>query len=68
MKKPKLRLERGTSKTVPPPDDPDLPNTAERSPPDAERPANPAAKERRPKTDKASDTEDASDDEARPAA
>ncbi len=72
MKKPKLRLERGSSKIVPPPDDPDLPNAAEKSPPESERPPAPGAKERRPKTDKPAakpaDADDGVDDEALSAA
>ena len=72
MKKPKLRLERGSSKVVPSPDDPDLPNAAEKSPPESERPQAPGSKERRPKTDKPAvkpaDGDDGVDDEALSAA
>ena len=68
MKKPKLRLERGSSKIVPPPDDPDLPNSAEKSPPESERPPVPGTKERRPKTDKPAEGDDGVDDEALSAA
>ncbi len=72
MKKPKLRLERGSSKIVPPPDDPDLPNAAERTPPESERPSPPGSRERRPKTDKPAveptEADDGADDEALSAA
>lgn len=54
----KLRLERGQSRTVPPPDDPDLPESAEKSSLEAERPAPRGAKERCPKTYKSADPED----------
>ncbi|MCA9635313.1 MAG: hypothetical protein KC420_04695 [Myxococcales bacterium] len=58
MKTPKLRLNRGSSKQVPPPDDPDLPESAEKPAPEASRPPARTPSDRRPKTDKPADKGD----------